>query len=33
MIFQKAHINDFERIKSFYWDLIDGMQDQNDVIG
>ena len=33
MIFQKAHINDFERIKNFYWDLIDEMQDQNDVIG
>ena len=33
MIFQKAHSNDFERIKSFYWDLIDEMQDQNDVIG
>ena len=33
MIFQKAYINDFERIKSFYWDLIDEMQDQNDVIG
>ena len=33
MIFQKAHINDFERIKSFYWDLIDEIQDQNDVIG
>ena len=33
MIFQKAHSNDFDRIKNFYWDLIDEMQDQNDVIG
>ena len=33
MIFQKAHSNDFDRIKSFYWDLIDEIQDQNDVIG
>ena len=33
MIFQKAYSNDFERIKSFYWDLIDEIQDQNDVIG
>jgi len=33
MIFQKAYINDFERIKNFYWDLIDEMQDQSDVIG
>ena len=33
MIFQKAYINDFDRIKNFYWDLIDEMQDQNDVIG
>ena len=33
MIFQKAYINDFDRIKNFYWDLIDEIQDQNDVIG
>ena len=33
MIFQKAHSNDFDRIKNFYWDLIDEIQDQNDVIG
>lgn len=33
MIFQKAYINAFDRIKSFYWDLIDEIQDQNDVIG
>ncbi len=33
MVFQKANLNDFERIKNFYWDLIDEMQDQNDVIG
>ena len=33
MIFQKAYINDFDRIKNFDWDLIDEIQDQNDVIG
>lgn len=33
MIFQKAHSNDFDRIKNVYWDLIDEIQDQNDVIG
>ena len=33
MVLQKENINSFERIKNFYWALIDEMQDQNDVIG
>ena len=33
MVFQKENINSFERIKNFYWALIDEMQDQNDVVG
>lgn len=31
--FQKAKIEEFQLIKSFYWDLIDEMKDQNEQIG
>ena len=33
MLFKKANLEDFHRIKQFYWDLIDEMSDQNDKIG
>ena len=33
MLFKKATLEDFHRIKQFYWDLIDEMSDQNDKIG
>lgn len=33
MLFKKANLEDFHRIKHFYWDLIDEMSDQNDKIG
>ena len=33
MLFKKANLEDFYRIKQFYWDLIDEMRDQNDKIG
>ena len=32
MLFKKANLEDFHRIKQFYWDLIDEMSDQNDKI-
>ena len=33
MLFKKTNLEDFHRIKQFYWDLIDEMSDQNDKIG
>ena len=33
MLFKEANLEDFHRIKQFYWDLIDEMSDQNDKIG
>ena len=33
MIFEKAKITEFAVIRQFYWDLIDAMHDQNDMIG
>lgn len=33
MLFKKVNLEDFYRIRQFYWDLIDEMSDQNDKIG
>lgn len=33
MLFQAAKITEFERIRDFYWNLIDRIYDQNDTIG
>lgn len=33
MSFERADAMEFERIKEFYWNLIDAMRDQNDRIG
>ena len=33
MTFERADATEFERIKEFYWNLIDAMRDQNDRIG
>lgn len=33
MKFEKAKVTEFAVIKQFYWDLIDAMSDQNDMIG
>ena len=33
MQFQQAKSSEFEKIKAFYWELIDLMSDQNDRIG
>ena len=33
MLFKKVNLEDFYRIRQFYWDLIDDMSDQNDKIG
>lgn len=33
MVFQKANPNEFDRIRAFYWALIDAMAADNDKIG
>ena len=33
MIFQKASQDEFDRIRAFYWALIDAMAADNDKIG
>lgn len=33
MLFKKVNLEDFYRIRQFYWDPIDDMSDQNDKIG
>lgn len=33
MIFQKASQDEFDRIRTFYWALIDAMAADNDKIG
>ena len=33
MVFQKANSNEFDRIRAFYWTLIDAMAADNDKIG
>lgn len=33
MVFQKASLNEFDRIRAFYWALIDAMSADNDKIG
>ena len=33
MLFKKVNLEDFYRIRQFYWDIIDEMSDQNDKIG
>ena len=33
VVFQKANPNEFDRIRAFYWALIDAMAADNDKIG